>query len=271
MIRNRNTGLSTMLAVCGLAASAFEPRRNMIVSSPIFNEISGKLGGAVGLTTRFGMQLRGLVTPNNPDSGPQFIVRNIVSTLSSLWTSTLTSVERASWTNLAEDTPGSSDGKGLYVAANALRLRVDDPINPRVDTAPVSASAPFNDTPTDVILEVGVGTHSLKFTLPASGADYTDSWALLDGGFLAYSVSRPQRATRLTKIKPYVFIGHKNGDTTSGSRPVGAQSVSLDDASFNGAFDALDVGDVCYVSFQASDSLGRITSKFTLRVTATAP
>lgn len=245
----------------------------MRVSSPVFNEISGKLGGAVGMTSRFGMFLRGLVTPNNPDSGPQFIVRNIAATLSAYWTSTLTPEERASWTNLAEDTPGASDGKGLFVKANSLRLRLDDAADPIVLTAPDTPSAVFNDTPTAVSVEVDTLTsdHALNFTLPADAA-LTDSWAVNDGGAIAVYVSRPQRATRLTKIKPNVFVGHLNGDTTEASRPGGVNTISLDsDNALAGEnFAALDVGDVVYVTFQATDHLGRITAKFTQRITATA-
>lgn len=245
----------------------------MKVVSPIFNEISGKLGGAVGMTSRFGMFLRGLVTPNNPNTGPQFIVRGILATLGAYWDSTLTAVQRGTWSSLSEDTPGSSDGKGMFVKANALRLRVDDAVNPIVLTAPASLNAVFNDIPTALTLEtVGVvgTTRTLTYTLPAD-ADLTDSWALVDGGFLAIYVSRPQRATRLTKIKPYVFVGHVNGDTTLASRPGGVNTVSLAATLFEEAFAGADVGDVSYVQFQASDSFGRITAKYTVRVVWEAP
>lgn len=249
----------------------------MKVSSPLFNEISGKLGGAVGMTSRFGMFLRGLVTPNNPDSGPQFLVRNIIASLSAYWQSTLTAPQRGSWSDLAEDTPGSSDGKGLFTKANNLRLRVDDVAVPIVLTAPDTPTAVFNDTPSAVTVEIDAGEVDLLFTLPfgVAGAGYTDSWAVLDGGCIAYYVSRPQRATRLTKIKPNVFIGHANGDTTAASRPPANRTIVLKNASgspslFGGAFDAANVGDVVYVTFQATDAAGRITAKFVQRVTITA-
>lgn len=276
MNRNRSLSVGSLLSIVGLAHNLTDRRQHMIVNSPIFNEISGKLGGAVGMTSRFGMQLRGLVTGNNPQSEAQFIVRNIAASLSAYWTNTLTDVERASWSDLAEDTPGASDGKGLFTKANSLRLRLDDALDPIVLTAPDSSSAVFNDTPATIVVENDTGDVSLNFAMPfgVAGAGYSDSWAVHDGGAIAVSVSRPQRATRTTKIKPFVFIGHLNGDTTPASRPVASQQMILYSASgheFDNAFAACDVGDVVYVQFQATDYLGRITAKFVQRVTCTAP
>lgn len=270
-MKNRSNSVLTAAAMILAAGSIFDARRHMKVSSPIFNEISGKLGGAVGMTSRFGMQLRGLITPNNPDTGPQFIVRNIAASLSSMWQTVLTPTQRASWTNLAEDTPGASDGKGLFVAANSLRLRMDSADAPVVLTAPATPSAVFNDYPDNFALENDAGTKLLRFSFPADAA-FTDSWAVTDGGAIAVYLSRPQRSTRLTKIKPNVYLTHYKGDTTEADRPGGAQSLQLfdpasDPPEFDAGFAALDAGDVCYVTFQATDSTGRITAKYTQRLT----
>lgn len=268
MNRNRLVSVASLLSVVGLAASPFESRRNMLVNSPIFNEISGKLGGAVGMTSRFGMQLRGNVTPNNPDTGPQFIVRNNLSSLSAAWAQQLTAIERGSWSSLSEDTPGSADGKSLFIKSNSLRVRMNDLAIPRIDTAPASISADFSQTPTVLNLKTdgtGSSARTLGFTLPAN-ADFLDSWAKTTGGAIGYYVSKPQKPTRLTKIKPNVFIGYLKGNTTSGSRPGGAHNISLAADLFNESFAGADTGDVSYVTFQCTDHLGAVTAKFETRV-----
>lgn len=257
-----------LLAAAGLTGAVSQAaRRHMRVNSPLFNEISGRLGGAVGFTTAHGMFLRGAVTPSESDTTFQSLVRNILSTLSAAWSGVLTTAQRATWTNLAEDTPGASTGMNLFVKGNTERLRAELAY---ITSAPATLSTLFNQPPTAVEVTQAADNHQLDFTLPADGA-LTDPWAINDGGGMNMYVSRPQKATRLTKIKPYVFVGTLFGDTTEADRPGGAHSIDLDHPDLEEAFAAADVGDVVYVKFVPFTHLGQVGTPVQARIVVTAP
>lgn len=243
--------------------------RHVKAISPIFSSLKGKLGGAVANTSRFGITLRSLVIPGNPQTVYQHAVRNILATLASYWDSTLTITQRATWTNLSEDTPGSSGGNTLFTKANSERVRGGGAI---VTTAPDTMNGLFSQLPTAIAVTADDSDpvdHTLNFTLPADAA-LVDLWAIHDGGLMNVYVSAPQKATRLTRIKPFTYVDTLLGDTTVGDRPGGVQVIDLDATDLNEKFAAADPGDVCYVKFTTVDYQGRRSQDYVTRVTVTA-
>ena len=91
----------------------------------------GKLGGQVASKNRAGAYLRTKVTPDNPQTTSQSIVRSIFSILSKKWSESLSDVQRKQWNTGASsgefaktDVFGNSrnpSGFNLFVGMNSLQ------------------------------------------------------------------------------------------------------------------------------------------------------
>lgn len=243
------TDHSTLEAVGLLGGAPGLTARGMKVSSPIFNEISGKLGGAVGLTTASGMILRSRVTPNNPQTDPQFLVRGILSSLTARWGEVLTAAEREGWENLADDTPGSASGINLFVKGNSERLRAEVAA---VNTAPVTMSCQLTP-PTSIVVDDS--SNNLTFDIQPC-LDASDPW-ILTGGFLNVYVTRQQPQSRSTRIHPYKLVGTVLGNT--GTPPTDSQTFSL--ATITGTT----AGRVMYVKFTSGSATGQRSLDYVYR------
>lgn len=258
-MRRLQLQLVQCVAPAVLAAAAGQPedhlvyaplaRRHMKVSSPIFNEISGKLGGAVGLTTAAGMILRSLVIPSNPETDAQFFVRGVLSTLSARWSEVLSSTEREGWENLADDTPGAASGINLYVKGNSERLRAEIST---IDTAPTTLSCQFTP-PTSIVVDDS--SNNLVFSIANSLAN-DDPWTNEDG-FMNVYVTRQQPQSRSTRIHPYIFVDSILGNDVT--PPTTPQTFSL--ASITGTT----AGRVMYVKFTTGSGLGQRSLDYVYR------
>jgi hypothetical protein len=157
------------------------------VISPIFGSMSGKLGGAVGATSRGGTQyFRKLVKPGNPRSLYQTNVRLILTALSAAWRSTLTGVQRAGWESIAGAT---SSGIDAFVKGNTQAIIG---ALARTDTAPLSLALV-----TDPVLtcQYVTATHTLSFTGTATA---NVKWNIYG--------SPPQGASRLAQQFPVRYL-----------------------------------------------------------------
>lgn len=91
----------------------------------------GKLGGQVASKNRAGAYVRTKVTPDNPQTHSQSVVRSIFSILSKKWSESLTDVQRKQWNTGASsgefaktDVFGNSrnpSGFNLFVGMNSLQ------------------------------------------------------------------------------------------------------------------------------------------------------
>lgn len=100
------------------------------VASTVFDLlISGKLGNVVGGRARGNIRwLRGRVTPANPQTSFQSVVRNALSSGASLWKNTLSQAQRDAWDNYAASVLKnglSLTGENWFVASEALRLQAN--------------------------------------------------------------------------------------------------------------------------------------------------
>lgn len=91
----------------------------------------GKLGGQVASKNRAGAYVRTKVTPSNPQTESQSVVRSILAVLSKRWSGTLTEGQRAAWVEASAsgewnkmDVFGNSrkpSGFNLFVGMNSLQ------------------------------------------------------------------------------------------------------------------------------------------------------
>lgn len=94
----------------------------------------GKLGGQVASKNRAGAYVRTKVTPSNPQTASQGVVRSILSVLSKRWSGELTEAQRSAWVEASasgawdkSDVFGDSrkpSGFNLFVGMNSIQYAV---------------------------------------------------------------------------------------------------------------------------------------------------
>jgi hypothetical protein len=184
------------------------------VISPIFGSMSGKLGGAVGATSRGGVQyFRKLVKPGNPRSLAQTTVRLVQTALAAAWKSTLTDLQRSGWEGIA---PATSSGIDAFVKGNMQPLiaglaRTDDaPDSLALVTEPITA------------MVVDASDHSITPT----GGGPAGAGPTATVSFNLY-VSAPQSSSRLSRQHPYQFAGLMQLGDTSVTIPTANPAYNL--------------------------------------------
>ena len=140
---------------------------------PLVGQMSGSIGSMVASHNRFGTYMRTRVTPVNPDSEDQQIVRNNFGALSSGWR-LLDEPTRKAWATFAETNPitdrlGQSQnltGAMVYIALNSRRLLTSN--LPRL--LPPQRPAPLSFASITLSADIGAGDCEIAFTatpLPA--------------------------------------------------------------------------------------------------------
>lgn len=173
----------------------------MKVVPTMFAEMSGSLAGTTFARARGGVIYgRARVTPTNPNTVRQQVVRANMSSLSSTWELSLTPAERASWNTLAEGTAAS--GIGLFTKGNAARLQ-----------ASLDAVLEYDAALVEPIPTVGAATNAAT----AINVAYSiDDFANVDGAALLFYIQRPVPPSRTYENRER-FLGAVLGD--SGSPP----------------------------------------------------
>ena len=75
----------------------------MAIIQPILGSLRGSIGDNTFSHNRGGDYVRRRVSPTNPSSTRQQTMRTFLSTLAALWSTTLTSAQRAQWNTWAEN------------------------------------------------------------------------------------------------------------------------------------------------------------------------
>lgn len=119
-------------------------------------EIIGKLGGNVFQDSYFGIQLRGLSKPRNPQTQLQQLRRGDFRFLSSSWRY-LSDADKATWIAEAGTVPG------------ALRLFIGNNINLILAGIPIISTYSPTTAPPSIPLEI-VQLNTTSFTVQATGA-----------------------------------------------------------------------------------------------------
>lgn len=209
----------------------------------------GKIGGHVASRNRSGAYLRTKVTPVNPQTLAQQMVRNRLTSLSQGWRS-LTPAQRAAWDAAVSDYARTDifgnlrnpTGKNLYLRVNANLLGVGEaaistPVAPQGTSPVVAGTLTATDTPTmTVALSGGDGTCKVQIwaTAPQSaGKSFVKSEYRLIGND-DDNVASPLDIQALYSAKfgaqaagTKVFVKLVPVNTTSGEQGTGSASSAI--------------------------------------------
>lgn len=223
----------------------------MLFTSQIITKASGSIGGLTASHNRFGQYFRARVTPVNPSTARQIVVRQAMTTLAVRW-QTLTSQQRQQWLTYAENVPvvnrvGDTvvlTALNHYIRSNVPRIQTGLAI---VDNGPTIFSLASFTTPI-ITLTVfqGLIQASVAFT-------DTDDWAGLGGG-LVISGGREVSQSILFFKGPFKF-----GQPLLGAAmPPTSPDVQIFEQTGT-------VGNKAYVRFRASNPDGRLSASLDLQ------
>lgn len=184
----------------------------MLVKSAIVAEGSGALGGLVWSHNSGGQYLRQRVTPTNPATTRQNVVRTALANLAAAWSNSLTGNERAAWIAYADavELPGrlgdlrTVSGLNWFIACNVPRASVNASF---VDSGPTTLTlAPMGPVAMDAI-DTG--------NQPTMSFSDADPWAQEDNGFMLVQTSMGVQPTINFFKGPYAFTWRLDGDTAT--------------------------------------------------------
>lgn len=242
----------------------------MKCTSPLLENMSGKLGGSVAAKARGGIQyFRALVIPTNPDTSFQKASRNAMASAAALWRSTLTEAQQEAWWDAAT---GSLTGQGLFTKVNQPRIYANnaDVVTLQDAAEPISyfpsplaagfAPTTTLTTPGSVVIDDSANT--MTVTLINELDEWNAGTDTGAAGVLYVYASHQQNASRLSREHPFRMIGAFAFGVTADAL---AAPINLAPLGFT-----TQAGKVMYVKFRAQTGSGGISGDSTIRVTITA-
>lgn len=215
--------------------------------SAIVSEMRGKLNGSVFSKNRGGAYLRTKVTPVNPQSLAQGLVRNTLTNLSQAWRG-LTEAERTAW-NSAVSNFTSTDifgdiktpsGINLYTKLNLNLANIG--VSP-ISTPPSPVSVGYVDT-LSLAAAAGAGTIAATFT----------SVGLAAGQTVVVEATPNMSAGKNFVKSEYRVIGTFAGGAAS-PQAIGAMYVAK--------FGAMTAGQKLFVRFKCVDDATGVSGQYT--------
>jgi hypothetical protein len=185
--------------------------------SALVTQGSGSVGGLTLSHNKGGMYFRSRALPTNPGTVYQTAVRAIMAQLTALWANTLTSAQRAAWSDYALNTPiinklGEAKpipGLAMYVRCNVPRIQAG---LTRVDDGPTTFGLPDLTPPGITSITAATGVMVVTF-------EPTDAWAAAADGGLLILTSRGQGPGINYFKGPYRYAGKIEGATTPPTSP----------------------------------------------------
>jgi len=173
----------------------------------------GSIGGQTASRNRFGNYLRARITPVNPQSSRQNVVRAIIQLLSQAWSNILTQAQRDAWEVYASNIVRQNKlGAQIFLTGFNHYIRSNTPIlqalDTRVDIGPVNLSLP----PGDPLM---IGTVDEAGQQISVAFDDTFDWVDQDDGHMFLYMSEPKRAGTNFIGGPFRFAGAIDGDSTT--------------------------------------------------------
>jgi hypothetical protein len=229
----------------------------MLFLSTIVTQGSGSIGGVTAARNRGGNYFRSRVSPVNPQTGAQEVVRRNLAAATTSWR-TLSESQRGAW-NAAADAITVPNrlgqqvrltGQQWYVRLNSFRFLVG---GAEINDPPSLGSTTLA-VPASVVLDASAG--SIVASLNAS-----DPWAGSDEGRLAVFLSRQQSPGVSSTRQAFTFWDVENGDSVT---PVNSLGIT------GGAPHPIIAGQAYFVRFRASDADGLLSTDVTVRVIAQA-
>lgn len=168
---------------------------------PLANDARGKVAGIVYSKNKSGSYTRTKVTPANPRTAAQTLVRQTLSTLTKAWSGTLTNGERASWKAYAATYPrlnvfGNSivlNGLNMFLSLNSVLQNTGNAIS----TTP-PASNVINPIPIDPTSFAAQTAPLVEFSQTALAIDTDDMFYIF--------AARPLPAGRQPVKSDYRFL-----------------------------------------------------------------
>ena len=165
------------------------------------NDARGKMDGVVYSKNQYGAYVRQKVSPVNPLSARQTLVRQRLSNLSKYWGGTLTEAQRAAWTGFAKLNPVVdvfNDKQQLSGLACFVRL----------NAAILNAGATQIDTPPVDLDVTGLASVTITATAGPSVVSIAFTATPLPAGHRVYVFATPGLSPGVTFYKPFLrFIG----------------------------------------------------------------
>lgn len=165
----------------------------------LITDVSGSLAGATASRAKGGVTyLRERITPTNPNTSRQQVVRSALGVISAAWKSTLTPTERLSWIALADGSP--ANGLSLFVKGNVARIQ-----------SSMDQVLEYDDSLAEVPLVLGSATNAstaISTTWTGDGAEDVDGTGLL------LFIQQPTPPS-VTNNERYRLLGSVQGDSVS--------------------------------------------------------
>lgn len=185
-------------------------------------QASGELAGGVYSRNRYGMYIRALATPVNPQSPDQVAVRSALSSLTARWSQVLTQAQRDAWDLYASNVPvldvfGNQmnlTGFNHYIRSNQSRVRVG---GTAIDAGPTIFELPTQDPLFAITASEGTQLISATF-------DDTLDWCDESEGLLWLFGGQPQNPQRKFFNGPWRYAGNVAGDAVT--PPTSPQTVT---------------------------------------------
>lgn len=211
----------------------------------------GKIGGVVYSRNQFGGYIREKVSPVQPSSARQTIVRERVTSITKRWFGTLTDAERLAWIAFAKTTPVPDvfGNPNLLTGINAYL---------RLNGALLNAGETIIDTPPSDLASIGLETLSVPMASGAATAAVTFTITPLGANDMLYIWATQGLTPGRFFFKPfYRFIGVS---TVAGVSPFAAGAL------YTTRFGTMIVGSAVGWKVQVlRDSNGAVTSGLTIR------
>ncbi len=165
------------------------------------NDARGKMDGVVYSKNQYGAYVRQKVSPVNPMSARQTLVRQRLANLSKYWGGTLTAAQRLAWTGFAKLNPVTDvfndkqqlSGLACFARLNAAILNAG---NAQIDTPPANLLVTGLESLT-ITVSSGPSVVSIAYTISPLAANHK-----------LYIFATPGLSAGITFFKPFLrFIG----------------------------------------------------------------
>jgi hypothetical protein len=195
----------------------------MLFTSPIASQASGSLGGLVFAHNRGGQYIRRRVTPTDPASQRQMIVRNILTILASAWGTVLDADQREAWNTYAANVAMTNRlGQTIYLTGQQHFVRCNVPRTQAGIVILLDAPEVYDlGTFTPPTLEAAYYDDD-QFSI---GFTNTDAWAVAVGGHLLVYGGKPMGPGRAFYRGPFRFGGKVDGAVSPPTSPATIDSA----------------------------------------------
>ncbi len=183
----------------------------MLFSSPVYSKASGSVAGLTYSHNKGGMYARARVTPTDPATGRQIVIRGLMTSLANTWSNTLSAIQRAAW--------------ALYGANVAMTNRIGETIYLSGQQHFIRCNVPRLQGGIAVIIAAPTNFNLGEFTPPGLTSvndsddwtvtfDNTDDWASTDGGYLLLYGGKPVAPSINFFKGPFRYADKITGATT---------------------------------------------------------